>query len=70
MEIFHVIEDFISFRKIILFSFQLYKYFFKIGLEIYEKLQVEQTKLQICHSQSEILSLHKKVNGFLKKQKY
>ena len=39
--------DFISFRSIILF-FTSHINIFKIGLEIYEKLRAERTKLQIC----------------------
>ena len=42
--------------------------FFKVRPEIHEKLWVERTKLQICHSQTK--SVHKKINGFLRKQKY
>ena len=44
--------DFILLRIIIFFSFQQYRYFL-IGPEIHAKLRVEQTKLQICQSQTE-----------------
>ena len=43
--------DFILFRKTILFSLS-YINIFKIELKIHEKLQVKQTKLQICQSQA------------------
>ena len=43
--------DFILFRKIILSSFQPYKYL-KIGPEIHKKERIERTRLQICQSQT------------------
>ena len=47
----------------------------EVGPEIHEKLLVEWTKLQICQSQTKsdidwkCLSLHMKMNGFLRKCK-
>ena len=68
-------SDFIWFRKIISFFVSSHINIFKIGLEIQKKLPVERTMLQICESQTksdqvEMLSLPKKINGFLRKQKY
>ena len=67
--------DFILFRMIILFSFQPNKYFYAWTRNTWEIASWMDyvANLSISNEiryQLEMLSLHKKMNGFLRKQKY